>query len=96
MTPWTAPERETIVNFNDAGDLVDIWTAQRRVLTALRKKPDTFAEVESGFSGSQEWARFTTSLTMWSVSTGAKRKGTPRPALRAFNSSSVTGSAGAA
>lgn len=96
MTPWTAAERETIVSLSDAADRVDIWTAQRKVITALRKKPETFTEVESGFSGSQEWARFVTSLTVWSVATGVKRKGTPRPSLRALNSSSTTGSAGAA
>lgn len=95
MTPWTAAERETIVNLSDAADRVDIWTAQRKVITALRKKPETFSEVASGFYGSTEWARFTTSLTMWSVATGAKRKGTPRPGLRALNASSMTGSAGA-
>lgn len=95
LTALTAAERETNINLSDASDSVDICTAQRKVITALRKRPGTFTEVASGFYGSTEWARFTTSLTAWSVATGAKRKGTPRPSLRALNSSSVTGTAGA-
>jgi hypothetical protein len=88
-----APERETIVNMSDADPTVRIWTAQRTVITALRRKPDHFTEVGSGFHGSTEWAAFVTVTDVWSPATGANRRGTPRPNLRRSEAPSVTVSA---
>lgn len=59
-----ANEYETTVNMTDADDLVRIWTAQRSVLTRLRKKPDKFTETKNGYYTNAygtryEWAEFT-------------------------------------
>lgn len=54
----TAYERETILTMNDGEPIVRIETSQRRILTALRKKPAVFRETESGYFGTTEWARF--------------------------------------
>jgi hypothetical protein len=53
----TAPERETIIGTSDADDYYDIWTAQRPVITKLKKNPAA-ALVEEGFYGTTAWARF--------------------------------------
>jgi hypothetical protein len=87
----TAAERETVINMDDATDSVRIWSAQRSVIGALRRKPNHFTEVGSGFHGSTEWAAFSTVSDRWSLATGAKRKGTPRPNLRGLEDSSLTG-----
>lgn len=94
VTSLTAAERETVVNLSDADDAVRIWTAQRTVLTSLRRKPGHFTEVASGFHGGTEWAEFVTVTDVWSVATGAKRKGTPRPNLRPVGTPSLTVSPG--
>lgn len=86
----TDAERETVVNMSDQEATVRIWTAQRTVLTALRRKPAHFTEMASGFHGGTEWAEFATVTDVWSVATGAKRKGTPRPNLRPVGTSSLT------
>ncbi|WP_145989851.1 hypothetical protein [Trueperella bernardiae] len=54
----TAIERETILTMNDGEPTIRIETSQRRILTALRKKPTVFREVETGYFGATEWARF--------------------------------------
>jgi hypothetical protein len=86
----TADERETVITTSDGSPVVRIWTAQRTVLTALRRKPHHFTEVRSGFHGATEWAEFETVTDVWNVATGAKRKGTPRPGLSSLRWSSVT------
>ena len=90
VTALTAPERETIVNMTDADDTVRIWTCQRTVLTALRRKPEHFTEVGSGYYGTTPWAEFTTVTDRWNLATGARRKGTPRPSLRGPGAPSLT------
>jgi hypothetical protein len=53
----TAPERETVVNGCDADDFITVWTAQRPIITRLRKL--TCAEVlDEGFYGTTVWAKF--------------------------------------
>ncbi|WP_406711014.1 hypothetical protein QEV68_10640 [Trueperella pyogenes] len=54
----TAFERETILTMNDGEPVIRIETSQRKVLTALRKKPAVFHEIETGHFGTTEWARF--------------------------------------
>ena len=54
----TAPERETIVNFDDGGAVAYIYSAQRPVITRLRKHPEAVL-IEEGTFGTSAWARFT-------------------------------------
>ena len=58
MENFTAEERETTIRLSDADDLVHIWTAQRPVITKLRKN-DAFTETGSGVYGTSPWAEFT-------------------------------------
>lgn len=58
MENFTAPERETLIQLDDDSELARIWTAQRPVITKLRKHPG-FTEVASGSYGSSPWAEFT-------------------------------------
>lgn len=67
----TADERETIIRLSDGDDLVRIWTARRRDITALRKKPDA-TETSTGFHGTTEWAEFTIPRERWSTGRGIK------------------------
>lgn len=53
----TPPERETMVNACDADDFVTVWSAQRKVITRLRKL--ACAELlEEGHYGTSAWAKF--------------------------------------
>ena len=71
VTNLTAPERETTITASDADDNVTIWTAQRTVITRLRKNP-AFVETSAGYYGSSEWAAFTIPADRWSPA-GVKR-----------------------
>jgi hypothetical protein len=53
----TAPERETVITFNDEDDTALIYTAQRPTITKLRKNPSAKLIEEGTFDGSA-WARF--------------------------------------
>jgi hypothetical protein len=53
----TAPERETIITMNDEDDVALIYTAQRPVITKLKKNPGAVLIEEGTFDGSV-WARF--------------------------------------
>ncbi|MGJ9412379.1 hypothetical protein ACHAAC_06680 [Aeromicrobium sp. CF4.19] len=87
----TAPERETIINTDDETSTVRIWTAQRSVITSMRKKPDSFHETDSGHYGATEWAEFIIPVTDVNWGALAKRTGTPRPnAATNLPSASVT------
>ena len=55
----TPDERETTLTMSDGDDHVRINTAQRTVITRLRRKPEIFTETASGHFGSTEWAEFT-------------------------------------
>ena len=67
-----AAERETTINMCDADDTVRIWTAQRKVITKLRKNT-AFTEIGSGVHGGTEWAAFTIPVDRWTPSAGVKR-----------------------
>jgi hypothetical protein len=54
----SAAERETIVTMNDEDETADIWTAQRPIITKLKKNPAATL-TEEGKHGSTVWARFT-------------------------------------
>lgn len=57
MDALTAPERETMVNACDADDFITVWSAQRRIITRLRKL--ACAELlEEGHYGTTVWAKF--------------------------------------
>lgn len=53
----TPPERETIIGCDDAGDTATIWTAQRTIITKLRRNPAARLIAEGTF-GTSVWARF--------------------------------------
>ena len=53
----TSPERETIITMNDEDGHACIWTAQRPVITKLKKNPSAVLIEEGKFDGSA-WARF--------------------------------------
>lgn len=52
----TAHERETTITASDGDDTVRIWTAQRTVITAMRKRGAT--EVRSGEHDGTAYAEF--------------------------------------
>jgi hypothetical protein len=54
----TAVERETVITMNDEEDTADIWTAQRPVITKLKKNPAAIL-IEEGKHDGSVWARFT-------------------------------------
>jgi len=53
----TAPERETIISFSDDSQTAFVYSAQRHVITRLRKNPAAKLIEEGNFDGSL-WARF--------------------------------------
>jgi hypothetical protein len=53
----TAPERETVITMCDEDDTALIYTAQRPVITKLKKNPAARLIEEGKFDGSA-WARF--------------------------------------
>ncbi len=53
----TAAERETVITMNDEDKVAAIWTAQRPVITKLKKNPSAVLIEEGNFDGSV-WARF--------------------------------------
>jgi hypothetical protein len=53
----TAPDRETIISFSDAQDAAFIYTAQRTIITKLRKNVAAKL-VEEGEHEGSVWARF--------------------------------------
>lgn len=53
----TPPERETIVNGSDDDDTVTVWTAQRPIITRLRKLACATL-LEEGHYGTTAWAKF--------------------------------------
>jgi hypothetical protein len=75
MTDSLSPdERETIITMNDEDDSADIWTAQRPIITKLKKNPAATLTKE-GRHGSTAWARFTLPASLISFrSTHVKRE----------------------
>lgn len=69
----TAPERETIINMDDESEHAVIWTAQRRVITQLRKNPAFELTAEGEHDGSP-WASFRIRAEDLRISAKAKRR----------------------
>jgi hypothetical protein len=53
----TAAERETIITLNDEDANAEIWTAQRPIITKLRKNAAATLITEGKYDGSA-WAQF--------------------------------------
>lgn len=53
----TAAERETIITLNDEDGHAEIWTAQRPIITRLKKNPSAVLLAE-GKDGGSAWAQF--------------------------------------
>ena len=54
----TEYEHETVINMNDADGTASVWTAQRKVISRLRKNPAAVLVAEGVHEGSV-WAEFT-------------------------------------
>lgn len=70
MENFTAPERETIIRWDDESQVVHIWTAQRAVITKMSRNP-AFTLESSGSHGTSPWAEFTIPVSEFRF--GAKR-----------------------
>lgn len=70
-----AHERETVITVSDGADTVHIWTAQRTVITKLRKD-DRFTITGEGEHDGTNWVSATIPAEKWNPVTGAKRNRT--------------------
>ena len=71
-TPY---ERETVIVQNDEDETVRIWTMQKKVITAMRKKlSDEVREIASGTSDGFEWAEFLVDADRYDPARGIKRR----------------------
>ena len=69
----TPPERETVISFSDDEDTAYIYSAQRTVITKLKKNPAAVLTEEGVFEGSA-WARFTLPASLVSFRTTNTRR----------------------
>jgi hypothetical protein len=65
----TAPERETVINFNDDEKIAYVYTAQRYMITKLNRNPAAVL-VESGTHEGTAWARFEIPASLVSFRSG--------------------------
>lgn len=73
----TPPERETIITLNDEDETAHVWTAQRPVITKLKRNPSATLLDEGKHDGSV-WAEFELPKGLLSFrTTRAKRTLTP-------------------
>jgi hypothetical protein len=73
----SASERETVVNLNDAESVAYVYTAQRKIITKLKKNPAATL-IEEGVHDGSVWARFEIPANLISFrSTRVKRDLTP-------------------
>lgn len=68
----TAPERETVITTSDADDTVRIWTAQRPLITKLKKNPAATLLAEGVHEGSV-WADFRMPAGLLSFRSGKRQ-----------------------
>ena len=61
----TAAERETIITLSDADDTARVWTAQRPIITKLKKNP-LATLVDEGVHDGSVWADFELPVSMLS------------------------------
>lgn len=69
-----ASERETTVTIVDDDDLVHIWSARQKDITAMRGKPEVFTEVKRTVFDGTECASFTAPEDRFSVAQAARVK----------------------
>lgn len=69
-----AAERETIITGNDEERLYRVWTAERRMVTAFKKKADRFQSWEVKMIGGSEVFEGVISADDYSPATGVKRQ----------------------
>lgn len=74
----TASERETTILFTDDSEKVLIDSTQKGQIGKMRRHAK-FTEIDSGFYGTTEWARFEILASEWNVATGAKRNSNQTP-----------------
>lgn len=72
----TAPERETVITSSDGDDYVEFWTTQRKVITRLRRNERVEIVDEGTYEGS-EWVHARILASLWSPTSGVKRKSKP-------------------
>jgi hypothetical protein len=77
----TAPERETVITFNDADDTATIHTHQRRIITKLLNNPAATEIEDLSFDGTAG-AVFEIAADLISFRSG-RRKQTPEQARAA-------------
>lgn len=79
-----AYERETTVTQNDEDDFVVLWSAQRRVITAIRKKaadrPDAVTITGEGFYEDQPWIEARIAAAAYDPVRGIRGRGHAAPA----------------
>lgn len=69
----TAVERETVLTFNDEDATARVWTAQRPVITKLKKNPAAVLLAEGRHDGSA-WAEFEIDKSLISFRTRRARR----------------------
>lgn len=77
-----ADERETTISVSDADNVVRVWTAQRKVITRLRKNAKA-TETGNGYVDGTEWASFTIPSDQWNPASGIKRTVNMTPEAKA-------------
>ncbi|QEC49274.1 hypothetical protein FSW04_17940 [Baekduia soli] len=79
LTPY---ERETIVNGSDADSTLSVWTAQRKIITKLKKNPAATLVDEGKHEGSA-WAQFEVPADLLTFRTKRRVGGAGNPAALA-------------
>ena len=72
MKSLTAIERETIVTMNDEEDFMVIHTAQKPVITSLKKNPSATL-IDEGTWGTTAWANFEMPKGLYTFRSGKKK-----------------------
>ena len=74
-TPTDAAfERETTITLSDGDTLVRIWSARRKDITRMRKKPEIFTEIRAWNDGVNGNAEFTVPRDRFNIASAARPK----------------------
>ena len=74
-TPTDAAfERETTITLSDGDTLVRIWSARRKDITRMRKKPEIFTEIRAWNDGVNGNAEFTVPRDRFNLGAAARPK----------------------
>ena len=84
MSGLSAIERETIVTLNDEEPFARVWTAQRRMITRLKRNPAAVL-IEEGTCGTSVWADFQVPADLFAGfrTKRMRRPGQPPPVRKA-------------